>query len=209
MKYTPEPFKKIIVGLMIVGIIIHEFFHIVMCIITNTPIKNVKFLEIIKTEQDPNYKKYEFNGYIMVKGEDKMTFLQALLVGLAPLLFSFWICFLLLDFVVHPSDELLFFFSLFIILSIMFSAAPSSTDLKNIPNSFISNPKYSVYQIALFILSILIVWIFLSNLHASKLHEIIIYLMIMVFYYIWKYSFKFLNSLFHLVNSSKKLKLKH
>ena len=41
LKYTPEPFKKIIVGLMIVGIIIHEFFHVVMCIITNTPIKNV------------------------------------------------------------------------------------------------------------------------------------------------------------------------
>ena len=179
-----------------------------MCIITNTPIKNVKFLEITKTELNPNYKKYEFNGCIMVKGEDKITFLQALLVGLAPLLFSFWIWFLLLDFVVHPRDEISFFLSLFIIVSIMFSAVPSSTDLKNIPNSFFNNPKYSAYQIALFILSILIVWIFLSNLHISKLHEIIIYLMIMVFYYIWKYSFKFVNSMFHLVNSSRKLKLK-
>lgn len=209
MKYIPEPFKKIIVGLMMVGIIIHEFFHVVMCIITNTPIKNIKFLEITKTERESNYKKYEFNGCIMVKGENKMTFLQALLVGLAPLLFSFWICFLLLDFVVHPRDELSFFLSFFIILSIMFSAAPSSTDLINIPNSFINNPKYSAYQIVLLILSIFIVWIILSNLYVSKLHEIFIYLMIMVFYYIWKYSFKFINSMFHLVNSSRKLKLKH
>ena len=127
LKYVPEPFKKVIVGLMIVGIIIHELFHYLMCLITNTPVDSVKFFEKIKTEEGPGYRKYEFNGNVLIKRENEMRILQAVLVGFAPLFFSFWIFFLLLGQVIHPTNEIAFFVCLFIILSIMFSAAPSSS----------------------------------------------------------------------------------
>ena len=88
LKYITEPFKKIIVGLMVVGIIIHELFHLLMCLITNTPVESVKLLEKIKTE-GPEYTNYEFNGRVSIKQDKGMSFLQAVLVGFAPLFFSF------------------------------------------------------------------------------------------------------------------------
>jgi len=206
LKYIPEPFKKIIVGLMIVGIIIHESFHLLMCLITNTPVDRVKFLEKIKTENGRGYKKYEFTGSVIIKREKEMTFLQAVLVGAAPLFFSFWIFFLLLDQVIHPINEITFFISLFIVLSIMFSAAPSSIDLKCIPRAFNGNVKNSFYQILLLILSILLVWLIIPLLLQPNPHEIIVYLLIMLFYYLWKYGIKMISFLYQFAIPNKNLK---
>lgn len=206
LKYIPEPFKKIIVGLMIVGIVIHELFHVLMCLITNTPINSVKFLEKIKKEEGPGYKKYEFNGNVSIKEEKGMSFLQAVLVGFAPLFFSFWLFFLLLDQVIHPLNEITFFVCLFIVFSIIFSAAPSSTDLICIPRAFRENIKYSAYQIFLLILSILQVWWILLFLKISNLHEVFIYLSIMFFYYLWKYGFKLISFLYRFTIPNKNLK---
>ena len=200
------PFHYIITAILIVGIVIHEFFHIIMCVITGTPIKSIKLIDIKKNEETPNYKRYNFNGEVRIKEGEKITFLQALLVGIAPLIFSFWLCFLLLDFVVHPRDEISFSLSIFIILSIMISAAPSSRDLKNIPDSFMNNLEYSFYQIILLTISILSVWGIISISNISNLHEIFIYMMIIMFYYIWKYGFKLFNSFFYSFKLKKRLK---
>ena len=206
LKYIPEPFKKIIVGLMIVGIVIHELFHVLMCLITNTPINNVKFLEKIKREEGPGYKKYEFSGNVSIKEEKGMSFLQAVLVGFAPLFFSFWLFFLLLDQVIHPSNEITFFVCLFIILSIIFSAAPSLADLKCIPRAFRENPKYSAYQIFLLMLSISLVWLIIPFLKQPSLHEIVVYLLIMFFYHLWKYGIKTIGFLYRFAIPNKNLK---
>ena len=206
LKYIPHPFKKIIVGFMIIGIVIHEFFHLIMCLITNTPIKNVKFFEKIKTDEGSGYKEFKFNGSVTIRGEVELRFLQAVLISFAPLLFSFWLFFLLLDHVIHPTNPITFFGSLFIILSIMFSAAPSSADLKCIPRVFSENPKYSAYQIFLLLLSILLVWFVVSFFQLYSLHEIIIYLLIMLFYYFWKYGVKMINVLYRFAIPHKNLK---
>lgn len=206
LKYVPEPFKKIFVGLMIVGIIIHELFHLLMCLITNTPVERVNLLEKIKSEEDSEYKKYEFYGSVSINKAKEISFLQAVLVAVAPLFFSFWIFFLLLYQVIHPANEIIFFVCLFIILSIMFSAAPSSADLAYIPRAFRDNPKYSTYQILLLLLSILLVWLIIPFLKLPFIHETIIYLFIMVFYYLWKYRFKLVSLLCHYAIPSKKIK---
>ena len=156
LKYVPNPFNRIIVGFMVIGIIIHEFFYVLMCLITNTSIRNVKFLEKFKTE-GPGYKRYEFNGSVTIKAEEELNFLQAVLVGFAPLLFSFWLFFFLLEQLTQLPHPILFLIYLFIILSIMFSAAPSSQDLKCIPLAFREKPKHSAYQIFLLMLSIFLV----------------------------------------------------
>ena len=200
------PFHYIITAILIVGIVIHEFFHIIMCVITVTPIKDIKLVEIIKKEETINYKRYNFNGEVRIKEGEKVTFLQAALVGVAPLFFSFWLCFLLLDFLVHPRNEISFFLSFFIILSIIISAAPSSRDLKNIPDSFMNNPEYSFYQIILLTISILTVWGIVSVSSIPNLHEIFIYMIIMIFYYIWKYGFKILNSIYNFFRIKRRIK---
>ena len=199
LEFIPRPFDKIIIGLMIIGIVIHELFHVLMCFITNTPVSNVKFLDKIKREENPGYIRYEFNGSVNIREGEKLSLLQAVLVALAPLLFSFWLCILLVDQVIHPRNAVSFFLSSFIILSIIFSAAPSSTDLKIIPKALRNNPQYSFYQILLLLLSIFCVWLIMLNLKQLFLHEIIVYILVMVFYYIWKYGFRFLNYLKSLV----------
>ena len=205
LKYITEPFKKIIVGLMVVGIVIHELFHLLMCLITNTPVESVKLLEKIKTE-GPGYKNYEFNGRLTIKKDRGMSFLQAVLVGVAPLFFSFWLFFFLLDKVIHPINEIIFFTCLFIVLSIMFSAAPSSEDLKCIPRAFSENVGYSIYQILLLLLSVLLVWLIIPVLKQPYFHEIIIYLLIGIFFYVWKYGIKLVSFLYHFAIPNKKFK---
>lgn len=206
LTYISEPYKKIIVGLMVVGIVIHELFHILMCLITNTPVESVKLLEKIKTEEGPGYKKYEFNGMVTIKNDKGTSFLQAVLVGVAPLFFSFWLFFLLLDQIIHPTNEIIFFTCFFIIISIIFSAAPSSEDLKCIPRAFSENVGYSMYQIFLLMLSILLVWLIIPVLKQPDIHEIFIYLLIGTFYYIWKYGIKLVSFLYRFAISNKKLK---
>ncbi len=197
LEYIPEPFKKIIVGVMIIGIVIHELFHVLMCLITNTPINSVKFLEKIKKEEGPGYIKYEFNGNVSIKGEKEMSFLQAVLVGFAPLLFSFWIFFLLLDQVIHPTNEIIFFICLFTILSILFSAAPSSADLKCIPIAFGENIEHSIFQIFLLLLSIFTTWSLSVQYNLIFSHELIYYLLIAFFYYGFKYGFKGIHLIYN------------
>ncbi len=205
LTYVSGFFKKIIVGLMVVGIVIHELFHLLMCLITNTPVESVKLLEKIKTE-GPDYKTYEFNGRVSIKKDRGMSFLQAVLVGFAPLFFSFWLFFFLLDKVIHPANEIIFFTSLFIVLSIMFSAAPSSEDLKCIPKAFGENVGYSMYQILLLLLSFSLVWLTFPVFNQIYFHEIIIYTLIGIFYYTWKYGIKMVSFLYKFVIPNYKLK---
>lgn len=206
LKYIPGTFKKIVIGFMVVGIIIHELFHLLMCLITNTPVERVNLLERIKSEERPGYKVYEFSGSVTVNRSKGISFLQAVLVAVAPLFFSFWIFFLLLHQVIHPTNEIIFFICLFIVLSIMFSAAPSSADILCIPRAFRDNPSYSVYQILLLFLSILLVWLLIPFLEFLTIHETILYLSIMLFYYLLKYGFKAVGLLCRFALSSYKFK---
>ncbi|GAH71622.1 unnamed protein product, partial [marine sediment metagenome] len=41
LKYVPPPFSEVIKGLAVVGIVIHELCHYVMCIVTRSPIEKV------------------------------------------------------------------------------------------------------------------------------------------------------------------------
>ncbi len=206
LKYVPGTFKKVVIGFMVVGIIIHELFHLLMCLITNTPVERVNLLERIKSEEHPGYKVYEFSGSVTVNRSKGISFLQAVLVAVAPLFFSFWIFFLLLHQVIHPTNEIIFFICLFIVLSIMFSAAPSSADILCIPRAFRDNPSYSVYQILLLFLSILLVWLLIPFLEFLTIHETILYLSIMLFYYLLKYGFKAVGLLCRFAISSYKFK---
>lgn len=81
--------------------------------------------------------------------------------------------------------------------SIVLAAAPSLADLIIIPRAFKEDPYYSLYQIFLTILSVATVWVIVIEYQVSFFHEIINYILIMIFYYIFKYSFRGLNELIY------------
>ncbi len=205
LKYTPSPLNKLVLGLAIIGIVIHEFCHLLMCVITNAPVKSVKLLERFKLygkEGD----EHGYRGSITVNTEKKLTFLQAFLIGFAPLIFSFWLFFFLLDLIFTAElDAYIAIILIFIMVSIVLAAAPSSADILNIPGAFQEDPKYSYYQIFLLLLSIFSVWTLSILYQVTFFHEIVNYLFIMMFYYGFKYGFIGIRKCFSFKNNTHKL----
>ena len=195
IRYTPSPLNKLVLGLALIGIVIHELCHFLMCIITNAPIKSVKLLERIKFYGEQG-KKYGYRGSVTINTDKKLTFLQALFIGFAPLIFSFWLFFFLLELILTAVLEAyIVIIFMFIMVSIVLAASPSAADILNIPKAFQDNAKYSCYQILLLIISITSVWILCISYQVSFFHEIVNYLLIMVFYYGFKYGFKGINKI--------------
>ena len=197
LKFTPSPLNKVILGLALIGIIIHELCHVMMSIITNAPVKSVKLLEKVKYNEKKG-NQFGFRGSVTINMEKGLTFLQALLISLAPLILSFWLFFFLWDLILTDIFDIFgVIIIIFLMVSIVLAAAPSAADILCVPYAFQKNPKYSCYQILLLVLSILTYW-FISILYQLILfHEIVNYLLIMVYYYGFKYGFKGFNKLLH------------
>ena len=181
--YTPQPLDKIIVAISIVSIVLHELCHYVMCLITNVRIDEIKF--VAKSKDENGHVRY--GGWVAPDSEKRLTFLQALLIGIAPLVLSFWLFFYLWDLLFIASiDLLLKVIYLCIMISIILYSAPSFADLACIPKAFSDDSRYSFYQIIVLTLSILVVLAFGA---LSFSHEIFTYLTIFILYYCFKYGF--------------------
>jgi len=192
--YTPSPLNKIVKALAIIGIIFHEVCHLLMCIITGARIEKINLLDRAENkdkESKIKYGKYQYFGSIKIRENRKLTFLQAVLISLAPLVLSFWLFFYLWELILDPQINIfLFFFAVFIMVSIVLAAAPSLADVICIPSAFKQDPHYSLYQIFLSALSIITVWILVNKYQLSFIHEAITYALIMLLYYVFKYAFR-------------------
>jgi len=204
LTYTPEPLDKVVTALAIVGIIIHELCHVAICLITHTRIESIT---LINKKENEEKKTTSYYGNVRIKGNKSMTFLQAMLVGLAPLFVSFWLFFYLLEQLFNPQlNILLFFLYIFVMTSIALAAAPSLADVRTIPRAFKSDPQYSMYQIFLSALSILLAWMLINIYQLSVFsfflfHEAMIYILIMLVYYVFKYSFRGINGIIYKISS--------
>jgi len=196
IKYTPEPIAKIVKALAVVGIIIHEICHVVMCFITRSPIENVSLIKKVEFE---NSGKVGYYGQVNVY-EERISFLKAFLVSFAPLYLSFWLFFSILGFLIdNQVTPLIFFLSILLLVSLVLSAAPSFSDLAILPKAFSYDVDNSLYQILLIILSILTTWLTIFSFNIQFLHEIIIYLIIAGFYFVYKFGFRLTRNVFYLI----------
>ena len=89
-----KPLKIVVQVVAIIGVVIHEISHVLMCFVTNTKIDNVVLLKKLENEGLSNKK---FGGQVNIL-PPRLSFLQALVVGLAPLFISFWIFFFISSF---------------------------------------------------------------------------------------------------------------
>jgi len=197
IKYTPEPFSKIVKALAVLGIIIHEICHVVMCFITHSPVESVSLIKKVEFE---NSGKVGYYGQVNIY-EERVSFLQAFLVSFAPLYLSFWIFFSILGFLTdnQVNNPLIFLLSIFLLISLVLSAGPSFSDLAIIPKAFSYDVNNSLYQILLIILSILTTWLIVFSFNIQFLHEIIIYLIIAGFYFVFKFGFRLTINVFYLI----------
>ncbi|KKN20418.1 hypothetical protein LCGC14_0935750 [marine sediment metagenome] len=194
LKYVGPPFSKIIQVLAMAGIFIHEICHLVMCIITRTPIEKVTLIKKADFKEEP---RFEYYGELLTHA-DRISFLQAILIGLAPLLISFWIFFSLLEMLTTIRvDAVIFTVSVLIMISISLTAAPSFADLSIIPKAFLNDFNYSMYQVFLLLISSLLTFTLLSTFKLQGIHGLYVYLIITGFCVGFKYGFRFISILLH------------
>ncbi len=195
-RHAPGPFKPIINALCFVGVIIHELSHFIMCLLVGIRPKSISVnlrSKYTNTVAPSGSVFLDPHGY---------TFLQALLISLAPALFSTWLFFWSFDVVfaseIEPFIRILA--GLFC-LTLFLGAAPSKQDLKNIGLVFRNDPRYSLYQIFLVLLSGLVVWTIIIFYGILLVLDIIYYILVGIGYVILKYSFIGLNRLLYSIMS--------
>ena len=196
-KYASPPFTKIVQAFAIVGIIFHELCHLFMCFITHTPVRKVSLIRKIPKQDSGNERIFKYYGEVEI-GESRISFLQAFVVGFAPLYLSFWLFFFLLDQLrTTQVNPWVFVLYIFIMVSISLSAAPSFADLRLIPTAFQNDISHSLYQIMLIILAISATWLVLFGYKIHTIHELLTYLIITAFYFTFKYGFIWIGIIKH------------
>lgn len=186
-----KPLKIAVQVVAIVGVIVHEISHVLMCLVTHAKIDDIVLLK--KGEKKGQSNKI-YGGQVNIQPDPRISFLQALVIGLAPLFISFWIFFFLLHEFYNPNTtELMAALYIFLMISLFLGSAPSKGDWSQIASAFTYDVEYTLYQLFLVAISIFSVWYIVATLQIPVIHEIINYIFIFIDYYLLKYSFKGVN----------------
>lgn len=164
----------------VVGILFHEMSHFLMCIITG--VKSSKMKVYYKSQ----------HGFVQIDPTERMTFLQAALIGIAPLVFSSYAAYGMFYIMFNMDIELIYkLLAGICFLSLLLGAKPSNTDFKNIGWGFKDDSLYSLYQIFLVIISGVLVYVivYFTELYLPFYLTFLYFIFTGILYYILKYLF--------------------
>ena len=198
------PFSRIIWTLRFIAVFIHELSHLIMALIVG--IRPKSFSVKLKSE-----KTHQVNpsGAVGWEGHN-CTFLQAALISLAPVIFSTWLFFWSLS-VAFTSGLNPFVRIVALILSglLFLGATPSKQDFWIIGYWFKKNPKYSLYQIFLLLLSMFFVWGIVTYYNVALPLDIVYYILVGIGYYVLKYSFRGIGWLLFKITTMRNIGRSH
>ena len=184
------PIRLIMYWIFYIGVIFHEGSHYLMCLIVGMKPEQIK----VKWRNE-RFGFREPHG--SVKPSRRPTFLQALVSGIAPLIFSTWLIFGLwvgvlfnssFRFIDNDMAIIIKIIAGVLIASLFMTASPSSGDLQYITASFRENTSHSWYQVLLVSVSICILWFILNLTHITFLLDAFYYLAIAGIYLVIKFS---------------------
>ncbi|MFW9930232.1 MAG: hypothetical protein ACFFD1_12630, partial [Candidatus Thorarchaeota archaeon] len=187
------PFRLFLTILGFIGIIVHELSHYVLCKLLGVPVEQIHI-----QYRDKMTGKAAPRGSILPKEPERISFLQALIIGFAPLFISTWLILFCFDiFSIIGLDIYLYFIAGFMIVSLLIGGAPSPADMRYCYYGFVRSPAYSLYQVLLISISILTVIFFINYswvlLPFEFMYYILQYLTIAGLYFVYKYFFRFVN----------------
>jgi uncharacterized membrane protein len=177
--------KPIALRIFFIGVIFHELAHYGMSLAVGRIPNSIS----IKWRDEKDIRKRNPRGY--VRHEDPPSFLQSIIISLAPLYFGTWVIFWLWFGVIFNLllNPLIITLAVFLLISILLTAAPSSGDIKITIQSFKQDPRNSWYQLLLISLSITILWLFLIFTQISFILDFFYYVAIAAIYLMLKFSF--------------------
>lgn len=173
--------KKIPMGLRILGvfgIFIHELSH---------------FLMLLATGGTPSHLRVSyrhFHGTVGLKNFERMTFLQLFLTALAPLLVISYLVFYCWQIFITPAiDDLYRTIAIVVMVSLLIGSPPSRPDIRAMIHAFNTDPLYSLYQIALVLLSLFIMYLISFSVIFPYYLSFVYYILTGIVYYLLKYTF--------------------
>ncbi|MBY9017892.1 MAG: DUF3267 domain-containing protein [Candidatus Lokiarchaeota archaeon] len=134
------------------GVFVHEFSHLMFCFIFRVPTNGMKF-QFIDREEGV----VKPQGAVNVSEFSRMSMMQALMVGIAPLFVSTFLFMGCLDviFTFETTFEVQIFIVIFAI-SLVLTAAPSWVDISNIFEAAAGEPLQSFLQFIYVVISLFI-----------------------------------------------------
>jgi hypothetical protein len=202
------PFRTILNILGFIGVIIHELSHYALCKILGVKVERVRIQYRNRTTGNANP-----HGSVALEEYELQSFLQALIVGIAPLFLHSWLIMICLDLLYIPTfNDLVYIGIIFLIVSLFIGSAPSSADLRNCYKGFTRSPSYSLYQLFLLAFSVLTTFVLLRMIHLRLPFDFFTfvsqYVIVALFYFVYKYSFRGINNLIHKSYNNNRVNLR-
>ncbi|MFX1501406.1 MAG: hypothetical protein ACFFDH_10640 [Promethearchaeota archaeon] len=199
------PFYPFILRMRLIGVAMHEISHYIMSLAVGIKPEEIRINWRIEETGQRNP-----HGYVIAKPR---TFLQAGVICLGPLYISTWLIFLCISIIFNSHfNPLLKVLAGIFCISLILGAAPSNADFKNISFAIQERPSHSLYQLFLFFISGLLLWLFLLNTQIEFFLDVMYYLVIAGIYLLLKFSILGMKFLIIKIQSDdfrKPLKRKH
>jgi len=194
------PFNTAINILAFIGVIIHELSHFIMCKLTGVKTNGIQIKYRYYGMANPHgavrLDKYEYQ---------KISFMQALLVSLAPLYISTWLFFFSLGAAFDSTIDPLFrLMAAFLCVSLFLKLTPSPADFSQIRKGFNRDSSFAIYQIFLVFLSGSIILIIMISYNIGIPFDFLYYIFVGFTYLLLYYVFKVLGYLIHSIRTSTK-----
>jgi len=203
------PFKTILNILSFVGVFVHEISHLILNIAFGVKVKrfSVKYRDKVTRRVAPN-------GAVTFKDFHRNSLMQIIMGSIAPLFISTLLFMFCLDIIfllnLNPWVNVV---TGFFAISLLIGSRPSTQDFRLIGLAFSNNPRYSLYQLFLVMVSIVIVWFYIDFSILALPYDVIYYILffstIVLLYFILKYSMRGLLTLYNRMRPSSAQKLTH
>ena len=205
------PFRMILNVLGFVGVLVHELSHYILCKVTGVKVEGltIRYRSRISGKGNPH-------GFVTLEEHESSSFLQILLVAIAPLFIHTWLIMLCFELLHVPGfDDLVYIAIGLVVVSLFIGSAPSNPDLQHCGKAFGRSPAYSVYQLLLLGISIItvlctfqIIALEFTMLPFEFLIYIIQYLLVALGYFFYKYFFRGINNFLHSKHHTNRVNLR-
>ncbi|NVM16998.1 MAG: hypothetical protein HWN80_04730 [Candidatus Lokiarchaeota archaeon] len=184
--HTPG-FKTIFDVIAFIGVFIHELAHYTLGILFGTKMGgfSVKYHSKTKIKVAPH-------GWVDSPEFERNSFIQTFVISFAPLYVSTFLFMFCLDIILHIQTLIwIKIIAGVFCVSLLIGSEPSGQDIKLIGVTFNKNPRYSLYQIFLVVLSGTIVWMFIDLYFIILPFEVLYYIEYFIFVALFYFSLKF------------------
>ena len=196
--HTPG-FKTMFDVFMFIGVVVHELSHYTLGVLFGT-----KMGKISIAYHRTGSRRVAPHGSVGNPEFERNSFMQTFMISFAPLFVSTFLFMFGLDVIFHIDTEIWVNIAAVVFcFSLLIGSAPSTQDVRLVGITFNKNPRYSLYQIILVILSGVLVWAFIDLYFVSLPFEVLYYIeyfMVMIlFYYIFKFVFWIMGKTFSMI----------